>query len=311
MQDQIMQGKIVIVTGATSGIGHAIAAGLAAKGAETIIISRNAEKCAATVAAIQASTGNQNVRYYAADLSAQADVRALLETLNAELSRLDVLVNNAGAWFTKRHLSKDGIEMTWALDHLNYFLMAQGLEDLLKRTAATHGAARIINQASLAHHDGEMHWDDLEFEHTWDSKGRARYGAMVYSGWGVYCQAKLANVLHAFALARRLEGTGVVVNAVHPGVVVTGLSQNNGVIFKMGAFFRRFWNRTSASDGAAPAIYLASAPEAATITGAYYGPPHSPEKAKAIAYDVDTQERLWQISRDYVGQGERATAPHG
>jgi NAD(P)-dependent dehydrogenase (short-subunit alcohol dehydrogenase family) len=291
-----VKNKTVLVTGATNGIGEAIAEGLARQGAEVIIVSRSGAKCATTAERIRRETGNPNVRYYAADLSVQAQVRDLTETLNRDLPRLDVLVNNAGAWFTSRQLSADSIEMTWALNHLSYFLLTHGLTDLLKRTAAQHGQARIINQASMAHLDGAMHWDDLQFENSWETKGKGEYGA----GWGVYNQSKLANVLHAFALARRLDSSGVVVNATHPSVVVTGFAANNGFIYKLAAPVRRLFNRTTPHDGAAPAIYLASAPEAAAITGAYYGPPHKREDANPIASDVAAQDRLWDISLEQV-----------
>lgn len=291
-----MQNKTVLVTGATNGIGKAITHAIAAKGAEVIVVSRNAEKCAATVDEVKAATGNAKLRYYAADLSSQQDIHRLAEQLNQDLERLDVLINNAGAWFTERKLSVDGIEMTWALNHLNYFLLTEGLLDLLKRTAATYGNARIMNQSSVAHLEGEMHWDNLEFEGNWETTGDG-----LRSGWAVYSQSKLANVLHAFALARRLEGTNVVVNVVHPGTVVTGFSQNNGLMYKLAAPVRRLMNRSTPEEGAAPAVYLATAPEAASITGAYYGPPQKREDVNPIANDVAAQDKLWEISLAQVG----------
>lgn len=295
-----MTGKTVVVTGATNGIGEAIAEAMAQQGADLVIVSRNAEKCAATVQRLQRETNNPNIRFYAADLSVQAEVRDLAQRLRADLTRLDVLVNNAGAWFTERELSADGIEMTWALNHLNYFLLTEALRPLLLATADTHGNARVINQSSMAHHEGEMHWDNLQFEGNWDSDGRGSSGP----GWAVYSQSKLANVLHAFALARQFEGTGVVANAVHPAVVVTGFSQNNGIIYKLAAPVRRLLNRATPASGAQPAVYLASAPDAATITGAYYGPPQQREDVKPLASDTSAQDRLWQISAQMVGLAE-------
>ena len=297
-----MKGKTVLITGATNGIGEAIAEGIAKQGATTLIVSRSEAKCRATAERLSKETDNPNVRYYAADLSVQAEVRRLAETLKRDLSRLDVLVNNAGAWFTERKLSADGVEMTWALNHLGYFLLTYELTDLLKHTAKEQGEARVINQASMSHLEGNIRWDNLEFEQHWDTDGKGSVG----SGWGVYSQSKLANVTHAFSLARRLEGTGVVANAVHPGVVVTGFSQNNGLLYKVVAPFRRLFNRNTPRDGAAPALYLASAPEAANITGAYYGPPHEREEVNPIARDVEAQERLWNVSLQYVGAEVRA-----
>jgi retinol dehydrogenase 12 len=293
-----MQGKTVVVTGATNGIGEAIALALAKQGAEVVIIGRSKEKSEATVEMLRKATGNAKARYLLADLSSQADIRGLITRLNQELSRLDVLVNNAGAWFTKRELSVDGIEMTWALNHLSYFILTEGMSDLLKRTAAQFGEARIINQASSAHLEGKMHWDNLEYDGTWDTKGKGSIGA----GWGVYSQSKLANVLHAFALARRFAGSGVVANAVHPSTVVTGFSQNNGLIYRIAAPFRRLNNRNTPEYGSMPAVYLASAPEGTKITGAYYGPPHQPDTINPIANDIQAQDRLWQLSLQRVGQ---------
>ena len=287
-----MKNKTVLVTGATSGIGEATAEALAQQGAETIIVSRSEQKCAATAERLRRDTGNPNVRFYAADLAVQDDLRKLVDTLNRDLPRLDVLINNAGAWFNTRQTSVDGIEMTWALNHLGYFGLTHGLLDLMKRTAAERGEARIINQSSMAHHEGSMHWDDLQFAQSWDTAGKGSVGP----GWGAYAQSKLANVLHAFALARRLDGTGVVANAVHPGVVVTGFTQNNGLLYKVVAPVRRLFNRTSTADGAAPAIHLATAPEAAAISGAYYGPPHEREEVNPAADSIEAQEKLWGIS---------------
>lgn len=149
-----------------------------------------------------------------------------------------------------------------------------------------------------------MHWEDPEFKNNWASEGRGSTGP----GWGVYSQSKLANVMHAFALARRLEGTGVVANAVHPGVVVTGFSTNNGLMHRLAAPVRRLFNRATVHQGATPAVYLASAPEAGTVTGAYYGPPRKREAVNPIAEDVEAQERLWALSLEQVGLSIKATA---
>jgi NAD(P)-dependent dehydrogenase (short-subunit alcohol dehydrogenase family) len=291
-----MQGKTVIVTGATNGIGKAIAHDLAKQGARTVIIGRSAQKCSATSQEIRQQTGNDNIHYYVADLSKQADIRTLASTLNDDLDRLDVLINNAGAWFTTRQESADGIEMTWALNHLNYFLLTHELLDALKQTAQQHGEARIINQSSIAHLDGRIHWDDVQFERTWQTEGKGQYGA----GWAVYSQSKLANVLHALTLARKLKDSGVTANAVHPGVVVTGFTQNNGLIYKLAAPFRRLRLRTTPHDGAAPAVYLASSVDAHGVTGKYYGPPHTEEEVNPLAHDIDVQERLWELSLQHV-----------
>jgi NAD(P)-dependent dehydrogenase (short-subunit alcohol dehydrogenase family) len=289
-----LTGKVMIVTGATNGIGEATALELARMGATVGIISRSEGKCQATVERIKTETGNSNVRYFVADLSVQSQVRAVAAQVREAYDRLDALVNNAGAWFSERKLSADGIEMTFALNHLNYFLLTHELLDLLKSTAAEQGEARVVSVSSMAHHSGEMHWDDIEFT-DWE-RGRTRY-----PGWGVYEQSKLANVLFAYALNRKLEGTGVISNAVHPGVVVTGFTQNNGLLYQVVAPIRRLFNRNTALDGAMPSIYLASSPEAKGITGKYYGPPHKEEPSKDITHDIETQDRLWALSEQMTG----------
>ncbi|MEO0561848.1 MAG: SDR family oxidoreductase [Chloroflexota bacterium] len=290
-----MTGKTAIITGATNGLGEVTALEIARMGAKTIIISRNEEKCKATVANIKADTGNSDVHYFVADLSLMADVRRVANEVKTFIDRLDVLVNNAGAWFTSYGETSEGIEQTWALNHLNYFLLTNLLLDDLKATASAHGEARVVSMSSGAHHEGEMHWDNLQFD-GW--KGHmGSYGP----GWAVYSQSKLANVLFAFKLARLLDGTGVTSNAVHPGVVVTGFSQNNGWFFEMGAFFRRMFNKTTAHDGAEPQIYLATASEVQGVTGVYYGPPRKQEEVKPLAADTDAQDRLWHLSEEMVG----------
>lgn len=293
-----MKEKTALVTGATSGIGEAIAEGLAKRGAKTLLVSRSEDKCRSVAERLRQITGNERVSYYVADLSSRADVNRLTAQLNNELGRLDVLINNAGAWFKERQESADGVEMTWALNHLGYFSLTHGLTELLRRTASEYGEARVINQSSLSHkQEGEMHWDDLEF-HNW-SEAKGTFG----NGWGAYSQSKLANVLHAFALARKLEGTGVTANAVHPGVVVTGFTQNNGLLYKTVAPLRRLFNRSTPADGAAPALYLATAPEAAGITGVYYGPPQEREVPNPVVEDEAAQERLWDLSLQQLKLG--------
>lgn len=292
-----MHGKTVVVTGATNGLGRAMAQALAGMGADTRIVGRSESKSRKTAEQIKRESGNPDVRYYVADLSAQQDVAKLAATLRSDLARLDVLINNAGAWFTDRELSVDGIEMTWALNHLSYFLLTRELLDLLKATAAEHGEARIINQSSSAHANATIHWDDIEFKDDWGTEGKGVFGA----GWAVYAQSKLANLLFTFALAQQLEGTGVTANAVHPGVVVTGFSQNNGLFYKAAAPIRKLFNRNTPADGAQPAIHLASAAEARGITSKYYGPPQVEKSPQAIAHDSESQNRLWRLSERMLG----------
>jgi NAD(P)-dependent dehydrogenase (short-subunit alcohol dehydrogenase family) len=192
-----MHGKICLVTGATSGVGQVTAQALAQQGATVIVVARHPERGAATLDRITQETGNTAVEMLLADLSIQAQVRQLAEEVRRRFARLDLLVNNAGAIFSPRHLSADGIEMTFALNHLGYFLLTHLLLDSLKASAP----ARIINVASNAHWRGRINFDDIQ--------GEQRYG-----GWRAYCQSKLANIIFTYELARRLGDSGVTLNTL-------------------------------------------------------------------------------------------------
>jgi retinol dehydrogenase 12 len=210
-----LSGQVCLVTGATSGIGRVTAEVLAQRGATVIVVGRNPNKTAQAVAAIQAATGNANVESLLADLSVQAQVRALAAQFLAHHSRLDVLLNNAGAVFGARQETADGLEMTFALNHLSYFLLTNLLLDTLKATAREHGGARIVNVASNSHRRvAGLRFDDLQ-------------GRSGYFGYRAYGASKLANVLFNLELSRRLAGSGVTANAVHPGLVSTGFGGNN------------------------------------------------------------------------------------
>ena len=207
-----MQGKICLITGGTNGIGKSTAQALAQMGATVVIVGRNAPKTAQVVEEIRAASGNNNVDSLLADLSSQQEVRRLADEFKSKYSHLHVLLNNAGGVFMQRQLSVDGIEMTFALNHLAYFLLTNLLLDTIKASAP----ARIINVSSDAHTSGKIEFDNLQ--------GERRYSP------GAYGNSKLANILFTMELARRLEGTGVTVNALHPGFVATGFAKNNGQI---------------------------------------------------------------------------------
>ncbi|HEX8418143.1 MAG TPA: SDR family NAD(P)-dependent oxidoreductase, partial [Methylobacterium sp.] len=192
-----MQGKSCLVTGATSGIGYETALGLARAGARVGLVGRDAGRAEDSARRIRADMPGADLDVFVADLSNQAEVRRLVGAVRERFSRLDVLVNNAGAIFDKRQLTVDGRERTWALDHLGYVLLTLELLDLLKASAP----ARIVNVASAAHNRGKIDFDDLE-------------GARSYGALKAYSQAKLGNVLFTYALARRLAGSGVTVNAL-------------------------------------------------------------------------------------------------
>jgi NAD(P)-dependent dehydrogenase (short-subunit alcohol dehydrogenase family) len=279
-----MKGKTVLVTGATNGIGLVTARELARMGAQVTIVSRNAEKCAAVAEAIKTETGNP-VEFISADLSTLAGILQAAAGFKQRHMRLHVLVNNAGGFFNKRFVTPDGLEMTFALNHLNYFLLTALLLEVLKASAP----ARVINVASGMHMGAKLDFDNLQ--------GEKRYG-----GFRAYGQSKLANVLFTYELARRLEGTGVTVNALHPGYVDTGLSLNNGFFFRVFArLSARLFGRKP-EEGAQTSIYLAASPEVEGVTGKYFSN-CKPVQSSLDSYDKRTAEKLWQVSLELSGKG--------
>jgi NAD(P)-dependent dehydrogenase (short-subunit alcohol dehydrogenase family) len=287
--DGLMAGKVCMVTGATSGIGEVTALELARMGAEVIVVGRSQERCAATLAKIRRQTGSTKTAYLLADLSSQAQIRALAAQFQANHASLDVLVNNAGAFFIRRKLSVDGIEMTFALNHLNYFLLTNLLEGTLKRNAP----ARVVNVASGAHNGQLLDFDDLQAEGF-------------YWGLRAYGRSKFANILFTYELARRLGGSGVTANAVHPGWVATNIGKNNGWIFHL---LMPLAQRSARSplEGARTVVMLASSPQVAGVSGKYF------YKGEAIpsdpaTYNQQDAQRLWEISREMTGLAADETA---
>lgn len=280
--DKPMNGKVCLVTGAASGIGAATAQALARQGAAVVLVDRDAEKGAATAGRIKAEAGGSTVEFIRADLSSQQEIRRLAREFMDRYPRLHVLVNNAGAMFAARQESADGIEMTLALNYLGYFLLANLLLDTIRASAP----ARIINVSSRSHARARIHFDDMQ--------SRVRY-----RGLKAYEHSKLAIVLFTYELARRLEGTGVTVNALHPGVVATNFARDGGGI--MGLVVRAFrFGFISPEEGARTSIYLAASPEVEGVTGKYFvnckAAPSSP-----ASYDTATARRLWQWSEESTG----------
>jgi len=282
--DSNLSGKVCIITGATSGIGEATAHQLARMNATVIIVSRDPKKCARVVSEIKEQTNNSSVDFLAADLSSQKEIRRIVEEFRSRYHRLDILVNNAGAIFLSRFKSADGIEKTFALNHLAYFMLTNLLLDMLIASAP----ARIINVTSAKHTGAVMNFEDLEFR-----KG--------YSGQKAYMQSQLANLLFTFELAHRLEGRGVTVNAVHPGFVETNLGKNNAGIFKPLISMLRIGGLTP-QEAASYIIYLASSSEIADVSGSYF----FKDKATAslAAYYEDSARLLWEVSAAKVGLKE-------
>jgi NAD(P)-dependent dehydrogenase (short-subunit alcohol dehydrogenase family) len=277
-----VSGKRVLITGATNGIGLAAAEELARRGASLAIVARDDVKAAEAVRRIEA-VGNEVVDVLKADLTSQASVRALAAEALERYARIDVLVNNAGAIFEKRQLSEDGVELTWALNHLAPFLLTELLLDRLKASAP----ARVITTTSDAHKGAEIPWDDLNAEQSWGGRGFKRYG-----------QTKLANILFTAELARRLEGSGVTANCFHPGLVATGFNRNNSGLMRVAMTVVKPFSR-SAEKGAETLVWLADSDEAATENGGYFvdckrAQPEPP------ARDMDSARRLWEVSEQQL-----------
>jgi len=275
--DKPLHGKVSIVTGAASGIGAMTAQALAQQGAAVILVDRDSEKGATTANQIKQQTDSPAVEFMWADLSVQKEIRRLVQQFRNRYQRLDVLVNNAGAFFRRRQETADGIEMTFALNYLAYFLLTNLLLDTIRASAP----ARIINVSSRSHARAQINFDDL---HSRSS----------YRGLRAYAQSKLAIVLFTYELARRLEGTGVTVNTLHPGVVATSFATNNrGVVSLSMRLFRSAL--ISPEQGAQTSIYLATSPEVEGVTGKYFVKQKAVPSSQA-SQDTATAGRLWQMS---------------
>lgn len=218
MSSSNLTGKICLVTGGNSGIGKATAVELAKMGATVVIVSRDKEKGETAVADIVAKSGNKNVELIQADLSSQDSIHKLAEEFKARHNKLHILINNAGVYLTKRTITPDGFESTFAVNHLGPFLLTSLLIEILKSSAPS----RIVNVSSDAHNGAKMDFDDLQAEKR-------------FSGWQAYGQSKLAMILFTHELAKKLEGTGVTVNSAHPGVVRTHFAKNNGGLSRWGS----------------------------------------------------------------------------
>ena len=273
-----MRGKIALITGATNGIGRVTAQGLAQRGAIVVLVGRDADRARRAAEDIKNQTADSTVHILLADLSSQAQVRHLAGEFKQRFPRLNVLVNNAGAVFARRQVSVDGIEMTLALNHLAPFLLTNLLLDSLQAS----DQARIITVASVAHMGMRIPFDDMNHE-------RGRYQAFV-----VYGQTKLMNIMFTYELARRLQGTTITANAVHPGFVGTNFGKNNGgawnTIFTLARPFA-----ISPTRGAQTSIYLASSPDVTNQSGQYFTR-RKAVKSSPASYDLETQKRLWVVS---------------
>jgi len=277
-----MQGKTCMVTGASDGIGVETALALAQMGAEVIVVGRNHEKCDAVVTRIKQETDNPKVEFMLADFSDLAQVRRLADDFKSRRSKLHVLVNNAGVLQLTRRTTADGHEMMFGVNHLAHFLLTLLLLDTIKASAPS----RIVIVSSGSHLRGVLDFDDLH-----SKKG--------FSPTGVYGNSKLANVLFTYEIARRLEGTGVTANALHPGFIKTNMAANNGWFVRLLLPFIHSSSLTP-EQGAQTSIYLASSPEVEGVSGKYFikckQVPSSP-----ASLDQDSAARLWQESLKLTG----------
>ena len=276
----------VLVTGASSGIGRATALGLARMGAHVAIVGRDQERTEAAARDIR-DAGGVMVDVLIADLSSQAEVRRIAAEALQRLPRIDVLINNVGGYWNSRHVTADGLERTFAVNHLAPFLLTNLLLGRLKQSAP----ARVVTVSSNAHRTGRIDFDDLQGERS-------------YSGSRAYDQSKLANVLFAYELARRLRGTGVTSNALHPGVVRTSFGADDpaGVQRFVVPLLRPLMK--SPARGAATSIHLATAPELEGVTGAFFANGRRTRSSKA-SYDESDAARLWRLSAELVGLPDR------
>lgn len=268
-----MKNRVCLVTGANTGIGKATALGLAQQGATVVMVSRSAERGQAALETIQQQTGNPNLHLMVADLSVQADIHRLAKEFQAQFSALHVLINNAAVIPAERRLTVDGLELQFAVNHLAYFLLTHLLLDTLKVSIPS----RIVNVSSQVHQWATLNFDDLQSEQGYEPRR-------------VYGMTKLANVYFTKALAQRLDGTGVTVNCLHPGVIQTQLLRDYGA--------------SSSGDtpeaGAQTSLYLATSPEVEGITGQYFANQHLAEAAEKTQNDAIGQ-RLWEVSAQLTG----------
>lgn len=278
-------GKVCLVTGANAGIGRVTALELARQGAQVVMVCRSRERGEAAQAEIKQAAGNETVDLILADLSSQAEVRRAAAEFQARYDRLHILVNNAGAFFNQRLESADGLEMTFALNHLGYFLLTNLLLDQIRAAAPS----RIINVSSDAHKGGRLNFDDLQSNRR-------------YRGFQAYSASKLANILFTLELANRTQGTGITANVLHPGFVASNFGLNNSGLVRFGVKLTQRLFAISEEAGAETTLYLATSPEVAGITGKYF------VKKKAVtltgqAQDMAVARRLWQVSQELTGLG--------
>jgi NAD(P)-dependent dehydrogenase (short-subunit alcohol dehydrogenase family) len=277
-----MQGKVVVITGATSGIGQVAAEKLAAMGARIVQVARDNSRGEVALARLrQVGPGIAHSIHYA-DLSRLAEMSRVSAVIAAAEPRIDVLINNAGALFATRQVTRDGLELTFALNHMAYFVLTHGLRDRLVASAP----ARVVNTSSDAHRRAKLDFMDLQ-------------SAQGYAGFKAYGRSKLCNILYTRELARRLTGTGVTANCLHPGFVATRFGDQSGGALSYGVRFAKLF-AISPDKGAETIVYLASSPEVANVTGSYFYRCRATTPTRE-AQDEQSAQRLWLESVKLAG----------
>jgi NAD(P)-dependent dehydrogenase (short-subunit alcohol dehydrogenase family) len=277
-----MQGKVIVITGATSGIGQVAAERLAAMGARMVLVARDKERGEAALARLRERAPRIAHSIHYADLSRLADMKGVAAEIAAAESRIDVLINNAGALFSSRQVTADGLERTFATNHLAYFVLTHGLRERLMASAP----ARVVNTSSDAHDGAKLDFGDLQ-----SAKG--------YRGLKVYGRSKLCNILYTRELARRAAGTGITANCLHPGFVATRFGDQSGGLLAYAVRVAKTF-AISPEKGAETLVYLASSPEVATVSGRYFYKCR-PATPSAEANDDAAAERLWSESARLAG----------
>ena len=281
MKNNGMTGKVVLVTGGTAGIGEVAARELARQGAKVVIVGRNPQKTAAVAEQIKAQTGNPAVEYLLGDLSLKSEVRRVASEFKQRYDRLDVLLNNAGGFFSQRQVTSEGLEYTFALNHLNYFLLTSSLLEVLQAS----DRARVVNVSSGAHVMAKLNFDDLQNEQK-------------YSGWGVYSQSKLMNIYFTYEMARRVNH-GLTVNALHPGFVATNFGLNNRGLMGLGVKLSQKLFARTPEKGAETSIYLASSPEVEGVSGKYFADCRAIQSSP-VSYQLEPARQLWETSEELI-----------
>jgi NAD(P)-dependent dehydrogenase (short-subunit alcohol dehydrogenase family) len=277
-----MQGKTIVITGGTSGIGAVAARKLAGMGARIILVARSRSRGAVTLAQLEKLAPSRGHKVHYADLSQLAEMKRVATEIAASEPRIDVLINNAGALFNRRRITSDGLEYTFATNHMAYFV----LTDILRERLIASAPARIINTASRAHESGNLELDDLQSEKS-------------YFGFRVYGTSKLCNILFTRTLAQRLQGTGVTANCLHPGFVASSFGDESGGFLALVVRALKIF-AISPEQGAETIVYLASSPDVAQTSGKYFvkSKPATPSKA---ARDDELAQRLWEKTMMLAG----------